>query len=346
MKGRRRRIAVYLLTLAIVPRSLDAQPDGGPEGERPIVRLIATGGTIANREGGRLTAAELLALVPDLDTYVEPEAEQFSNVSSGALTLTDYLGLSRRITKRFADEHDLQGIVVTAGTDTLEELAYFLHLTVRSDHPVVVVGSMRRPGAPGYDGDANLLAAFRVAGDPASRGRGTVVVLGDEIYSARDVTKTDARRPDAFESPVGHLGVVDRDRVVYLRRDEKRHSTSSEFDVEDIDALPRVDVLLAYQDAPGDLVTAAVDRGARGLILGGIGAGSASGSQSDALADAVERGTVVVSTTRTGSGRVTSRARGRLAGEDLTPIKARVLLMLALTLTDDPDRIQRMFREY
>ena len=155
----------------------------------PRVRLIATGGTIANRAGNRLTATDLIRSVPTLDHYVQAEAEQFANVPSNSLTLAQWMGLSRRINELFEQQTDLAGIVVTSGTDTLEETAYFLHLTVRSDRPVVVVGSMRSPGTLGYDGAANLLEAFRVAAEPASRGRGVLVVLDGEINSAREVTK-------------------------------------------------------------------------------------------------------------------------------------------------------------
>ena len=182
------------------------------------MRLIATGGTISNRTGGRLTADELLESMPRLDRYVRPEAEQFANIASSALTLTQWLDLARRINALFSQDAELAGIVVTSGTDTLEETAYFLNLTVRSDKPVVVVGSMRNPSTLGYEGAANLLEGFRVAADPASRGKGVLVVLNDEINAAREVTKTDALRLQTFQTRgYGVLGVVDSDRVVYYR---------------------------------------------------------------------------------------------------------------------------------
>jgi L-asparaginase len=159
----------------------------------PRVRLVATGGTISNRPGGRLTAEELIASVPELTTYTRPEAEQFLNVASSEVTLDQWLQLARRINTLLREDRDLSGIVVTSGTDTLEELAYFLHLTIRSDRPVVVVGAMRRPGIPGYEGQANLLAAFRVAATPEARGRGAFVVLNDEIVTPRRVNSTSPR---------------------------------------------------------------------------------------------------------------------------------------------------------
>jgi L-asparaginase len=262
--------------------------------------------------------------------------------------------------------------VVTSGTDTLEELAYFLHLTVRDPRPVVVVGSMRNPSTLGYEGAANLLEAFRVAASPDARGKGVLVVLNDEINSAREVTKTDALRLQTFQSrTAGVLGVVDADRVVFYRSPVKRHTADSEFDVSAISALPRVDVVMVYQDAAGDLIQAAADLGAQGIVVAAAGAGATSGTQSDGLAYAAGKGVVVVTTTRTGSGRISGTRssgpppaqggaapapagattpprprRASIGGEDLQPVKARILLMLALTRTKDPVEIQRMFLQY
>ena len=342
-----------------------AGPGTVESADLPRVRLIATGGTIANRAGNRLTATDLIRSVPTLDHYVQAEAEQFANVPSNSLTLAHWMGLSRRINELFEQPTDLAGIVVTSGTDTLEETAYFLHLTVKSDRPVVVVGSMRSPGTLGYDGAANLLEAFRVAAEPASRGRGVLVVLDGAINSAREVTKTNAQRLQTFETRgYGVLGVANSDRVVYYRRLDRRHTFTTEFDVFAMETLPRVDILMAYQDAPGDLIRSASQAGARGMVMASAGAGSVSDSQRDAVRDALSRGVFVVFSTRTGSGRVAPRAFGtqtirqpteeedvqrsayRISGEDLAPLKARILLMLALTKTTDGEDIRRMFREY
>ncbi|BCS35476.1 L-asparaginase 2 [Luteitalea sp. TBR-22] len=322
----------------------------------PRVRLVATGGTISNRRGGRLTAEELVASVPALAEHASLQAEQFANTGSSQLTLEQWLAISRRLNALFRDEPDLAGIVVTSGTDTLEELAYFLHLTVRDRRPVVVTGSMRNPSQVGYEGQANLLAAVRVAADPAAAGRGVLVVLNDEINGARDVTKTDALRLHTFASRgFGSLGVVDGDRVVFRRSAEGRHTAASEFDVMTLATLPRVDVFLVYQGAPGDLIRAAVDLGARGLVLATAGAGAISGTQNEGITYARDKGVPIVATTRTGSGRIavtrepvtaTVAAPPRLAGGDLSPVKARILLMLALTRTSDPADLQRIFNEY
>ncbi len=282
------------------------------------MHLVATGGTISNRRGGRLSAEDLVASVPGLGDVAAIEAEQFANVGSSQITLAQWLGISQRLNALFRDDPGLAGIVVTSGTDTLEELAYFLHLTVRDRRPVVVTGSMRNPSQVGYEGPANLLASVRVAADARAAGRGVLVVLNDEINGARDVTKTDALRLHTFASrSFGALGVVDADRVVFRRTAEGRHTASSEFDVSRIAALPRVDVLLVYQGAPGDLMKAAIDLGARGLVLATAGAGATSGTQGEGLAYAREKGVPVVSTTRTGSGRIAPSRNGTPSGSSV-----------------------------
>jgi L-asparaginase len=361
--------------------------------DRPKVHLVTTGGTIANKAGGRLSAQELLASVPQLADYAQVDAEEFSNLASGELTLDQWLKLTRRLNEIARSDPSAAGIVVTSGTDTLEELAYFLHLTVRTERPVVIVGAMRRPGVTGYEGQANLLDAVRVAADPQSRNKGALVVLNDEIWSAREVTKTDAQRLNTFQTRgYGVLGIVDTDRVVYYRDVVKRHSAKSEFDLAQVTALPRVDVLMTYQGAPGDLIKASADQGARGIVIA-TAAGATSGTQADGIRYARDHQVVVVRSTRTGAGRIaaprrpaagggssatTATTNGQsggaapqpqpqpqaqaqqaqqgpqapavfgmtVAAEDLSPIKSRILLMLALTRTANPDDVQRMFLEY
>jgi L-asparaginase len=351
----------------------------------PRVRLLATGGTISNRTGSRMTAEELVQSIPGLARYVRAETEQFANVASSQVTLEQWLQLTRRIEEIFKADPDLAGIVVTSGTDTLEELAYFLDLTVRDARPVVVVGSMRNPSTIGYEGAANLLEGFRVAAEPSARNKGVLVVMNDEINAARDVTKTDALRLQTFQSRgYGVLGVVDSDRVVFYRDVVKRHTAKSEFDLAGVKGLPRVDIVMVYQGATSEMIKAAVDAGAKGIVVATAGAGATSPGQSEGLDYAGSKGVVVVTTTRTGSGRIAARqappaqpappagvadpgaasARGGnqaptgaaaarrqrggvfIAGEDLTALKARVLLMVALTKTQDAAELQRIFTEY
>jgi L-asparaginase len=374
---RRTTLGLVLLLLTLYPVSrlaassrqqaaAPAKPVTAPgTATLPKVRLVATGGTISNRDGGRLTSQELIAAMPGLDRYVRAEEEQFANLASSALSLKQWLDLARRINALFATDPDLSGIVVTSGTDTLEETAYFLDLTVRTDKPVVVVGSMRNPSTLGYEGAANLLEGFRVAASPDARGKGVLVVLNDEINSAREVTKTDALRLNTFQSRgYGVLGVVDSDRVVFYRNVVKRNTAASEFDVAQVEELPRVDIVMVYQGASGDVIKALVDQGAKGIVIAAAGAGATSGTQFEGIQYAIDKGVFVVTSTRTGSGRIPARARPatsapanndgqgrrggeyRIAAEDLAPVKARILLMLALTKTKDGAEIQRMFTEY
>ena len=352
---------MVVLAFGVIGRASTA-PESAPQAgdpPRPRVRLIATGGTISNRTGDRLTADELIKSAPALDQYVRAESEQFANVASSELTLGQWLDLARRINTLFREEGDLAGVVVTSGTDTLEETAYFLNLTVRTDKPVVVVGSMRNPSTLGYEGAANLLEAFRVAAEPASRGKGVLVVLNDEINAAREVTKTDALRLQTFQTRgYGVLGVVDSDRVVYYRTGLKRHTASSEFDVSSVTELPRVDVIMTYQGASGDLIKAAVEHGAKGVVIASAGAGAISGTQREGIQYAIDKRVFVVTSTRTGSGRIAAgRPRSgdsndradagyRISAEDLAPVKARILLMLAIAARADGATVQRMFSEY
>lgn len=359
------RVALPLLVTILAALPALAQP-------LPRVHMVATGGTISNRDGGRLTAEELARSMPGLERAATLTYEQFANVASSQLTLEQWLQLARRVNELFANDRDLAGIVVTSGTDTLEETAFFLHLTVKDARPVVVVGSMRNPSTLGYEGAANLLEGVRVAASPAARGKGVLVVLNDEINSARDVTKTDALRLQTFRSPThGVLGIVDRDRVVFFREILQRHTTKSEFDVTTLTALPRVDVVMVYQGATGDVIKALVDLGAKGIVIAGAGAGATSGTQNEGLDYAAEKGVFMVTSTRTGAGRIAPPNRGQggqagqgqgpppsltpaqqrrrafsISAEDHIPVKARILLMLALAKTQNRDEIQRVFSEY
>lgn len=352
------RLACLLALVLTTAAATRLGSDQGPASQGatvPRVRLLATGGTISNHAAGRLTAEQLVTSVPGLERWARAEWEQFANVGSSSLTLRQWIDLSRRINTILSDDADLAGVVVTSGTDTLEEIAYFLNLTVKSDRPVVVVGSMRDPSTLGYEGAANLQQAFRVAADPAARGKGVLVVLNDEINAAREVTKADAQRLHTFQTRgYGLLGVVDSDRVVFYRAVLQRHTRAAEFDVSRVEELPRVDVVMVYQGASGDVIRALVDQGARGIVIASAGAGAVSGTQREGIEYAISKGVFVVTSTRAGGGRIAAdrrpapapRALYRIAAEDLSPLKARVLLMLALTVTKDGEKIQRMFMEY
>ncbi len=238
---------------------------------------------------------------------------------------------------------------MTHGTNTLEETAYFLNLTLKTDRPVVLVGAMRPSSGLSTDADQDLLNAIRVASSPASRGRGVMVVLNDTIHGARDVTKTATYRVQTFDDrDLGPLGYADADgRVVYYHSPARCHTLQTPFDIRQLGDLPRVDVALSYVNADGAMIDAAVAAGARGLVSAGTGAGRPTPLEEEALVRASDQGVTICQSSRVGSGRVVRAPalvkRGWVAADNLVPWKARLLLSLALTRTSDPVEIQRLF---
>lgn len=330
---------------------------------KPRVALIVTGGTIdsvgADRldmawygeNGKRLQDGDLLARIPEVQGIAEVEELPFRRLPSHALVDQDWLDLVRTI-HDILDNGRADAVVITHGTNTLEETAYFLTLTLKTDKPVVLVGSMRPASGLGAEGDLNLLNAVRVAADPASRGRGALVVMNDTIFAGRDVTKTATYRVQAFQGrDVGPLGYADADgRVVYYHDPARPHTTQTEFDVRRLDSLPRVDVVVSYVGADGTAIDAFVKAGAQGIVSAGTGAGRPTPAEDEALVRAGETGVVICQASRVGSGRVVYapavRRKGWVASDNLQPWKARLLLALALTKTHDPQEIQRIFETY
>lgn len=365
-----RRTWVIALAVGVLTTfSSAARPASGQpvrDGARPTVWVLATGGTIAavgssatdlsNYKPGVITGEQVVAAVPQLAHVATVKVEQVVNIASYDITTCEWLTLARRINQIFAEDATVAGIVVTHGTATLEETAFFLNLTVKHDRPVVVVGSMRPATAMSADGPLNLYNAVRTAASAEARGKGVLVVMNDEINAARDVTKTNTLRLETFKSPdLGLLGYVDEDRVAFYRSPTRRHTTTSEFDVRDLTQLPAVDIALAYAEPGAAAIQAMVASGAKGLVIAATGAGSVSASQLRALSAALEpvpaaTRPVIVRASRVGTGRVLDRdefARlGMIPGDNLNPQKARILLMLALTKTTDPREIRRMFAEY
>jgi L-asparaginase len=300
----------------------------------------------------RLGSGELLAQLPELKEIAQVEEIAFRRLPSQALLDKDWLDLVAKIESIFAADA-ADGIVITHGTNTLEETAYFVNLTLRTDKPVVIVGSMRPSSAISADGYLNVLNAVRVAADPASRGRGCLVVMNDAIFNARDVTKNSTYRVQAFESrDLGPLGFADADaKVVYYHYPARRHTTNSEFDLRGLASLPRVDIVLSYVGADGTMIEAAAAAGAKAIVSAATGAGRPTPAEDEAF-DRVfrEKGVLMCLCSRVASGRVVRspglKKRGFVAGDNLQPWKARVLLSLALTRTSDADEIQRMFDSY
>jgi L-asparaginase len=314
---------------------------------QPRVRVIATGGTIANHVAGRLSGPALVESVPSVSAFARVEAETFSNVSSIELTLSDWARLSRRITDVLA-AGEVSGVVVTSGSDTLEELAWWLDLTVGSDRVVVVTGAMRRPSDPGADGPRNLADAVRVAVDPSAMRRGTLVVMGGQVIRARDAAKQSVSALDAFASTgPGPVGRVHEGRVTFSTTGRETRRPPA-FDLSALTQLPRVDVLLTYQQAPGDLVDAATRAGARGLVIAAAGAGAVTMAQADAIDAARRAGIPVVVTSRVAHGALTADdvPKGTIPAGTLSAVKARILLMLALKRGDGPVELAQVFRSY
>jgi L-asparaginase len=331
----------------------------------PLVWVLATGGTISGKgasstsladyKPGALLGEELVSAVPEIKQVATVKVEQIANVASTDLTIANWLTLANRINAIFDADPKAAGVVITHGTNTLEETAYFLNLTVRHDRPVVLVGAMRPASAMSADGPLNLLNAIRTAIAPDAKGKGVLVVLNDEINGARDVTKSNTYRVETFRAQeLGLLGYVDADAVVFYRASVKRHTSRSEFDVRKLTTLPQVDILYSYIQPNPAMLQALVHGGTQGIVFAGTGAGLLSPAELGALEPmaalpAASR-PIVVRSNRTGNGRVLGRedydSLGMIPADNLNPQKARVLLMLALTKTRDLNEIRRMFAEY
>ena len=347
------------MTLAMLVAPMAAQP------AKPIVYVLSTGGTIAgsgssatdlsNYKPGSILGEQLVKAVPQISQIADVRVEQIVNVRSSDLTIDNWLTLAKRIQAILKETPSVAGFVVTSGTNTLEETSYFLHLTVRTDKPVVLVGAMRPATAISADGPLNLLNAVKTAIAPESRGKGGLIVLNDEINAARDTMKTNTLRVETFKAPeLGILGYVDEDKVSYYRATTRRHTANSEFDITNLTTLPKVSILYSYIEPDASLVMAAVKGGAKGLIFAGTGNGTLTISEQAAVKDinAMPAGTrpVLVRSSRVANGRVTPTAEfdamNMVASDTLTPQKARILLMLALTKTTDLKEIRRIFAEY
>jgi L-asparaginase len=332
---------------------------------KPRVYVLSTGGTIAgqgasstdlsNYKPGSILGEQLVKAVPQIAEIADVRVEQIVNIPSHDITIANWLTLAKRIQRIIADDPAAAGFVITHGTNTLEETAYFLNLTIRSDKPVVLVGSMRPATAISADGPLNLLNAVKTAMSPDARGKGTLIVMNDEIGGARDTTKTNTLRVETFKSPeLGLLGYVDEDKVAFYRATTKRHTANSEFDVAALAQLPKVAIAYSYVDPDPSMIRAVVSSGAKGIVFAGTGNGALSTAERDAIAEINKMPSatrpILVRSSRVGNGRVTATAQfeelGVLAADTLNPQKARILLMLALTKTSDPKDLRRIFAEY
>lgn len=331
------------------------------QAELPKVYVLGTGGTIQSKgdtrmtrhdyRAGRFDISELVEALPELKDIARIEFEQITNIGSPSMNPEIWTTIVEKIHSIIREDPEAAGFVLTHGTNTLEETAFFLHLTLKTDLPVILVGAQRPGTSISGDGPMNLYNAVRVATTPEARGKGVMICMNQQINSGREGTKTSAYKVEAFQGrDIGLLGVIDPDRVVFYRESTRRHTLLSEFSVCSTTKWPRVDVVSSYAAAPGDVIEFITEQGAAGMVLAGHGAGGSSPEQSAAFKTAIEKGVVVVSCSRTGSGRVIEGSRQReagiITGDNLLPHKARILLMLALAHDKSPEEIKRIFDQY
>lgn len=332
-----------------------------PSRPLPNVVILATGGTIAGAAStstqasytsGAVTIDAMLAAVPGIRDLANIRGEQIANVGSQDMTLAIMLTLAKRINVLLA-QRDVNGIVVTHGTDTMEETAYFLNLVVKSDKPVVLVGSMRPSTALSADGPLNLFNAVGVAADPNAAGRGVLVVMNDWIHAAHSLTKTSTTAVQTFMSPLrGLVGVCTYGKNDFFNSPPWKHTTASEFDITNVTQLPRVDIIYAYADMPADLIDASVKNGAKGIVIAGVGNGNMNKGSLDAAERAVKTGVVVVRSSRVATGSVGRNVEVNddemnfVASDELNPQKSRILLALALLKHRPTSEIQNLFYSY
>lgn len=324
------------------------------------IAILGTGGTIAGfidstiattgYTAGAIDIDVLIKAVPQIRDLADISWEQIANIDSSNMCDKIWLRLAKKIAKLFAEGID--GVVITHGTDTMEETAYFLNLTIKSDKPVVLVGAMRPSTAISADGTKNLYNAVALVANKEAKNKGVMVAINDKILSARGVVKTHSLNIDAFSSPdFGDLGYIVDGKVFFYNNVTKAHTKNAPFDVSKLTSLPKVDILYSYSnDGSGVAAKALFEHGTKGIVVAGSGAGSIHKNQKDVLKELLKKGLKVVVSSRVVAGCVavsdSDEKLGFISAEDLNPQKARVLLMLALTKTSDPKKIQEYFLKY
>ena len=326
------------------------------------ILVLGTGGTIAGAaaseantlsyQAGVISIEQIIAAIPSLQDIANVKGLQVAQVDSSDMTQEIWLELLDAINAALAKD-DVDGVVVTHGTDTLEETAYFLNLTVASSKPVVLVGAMRPATAMSTDGPMNLYDAVVLAASDEAKGRGVLVSLNDAINSSRDVTKTSTSLQDTFKSPeLGYLGYILGGRPYFYRYPARRHTAESIFRLTASTKLPQTEIVYAYVGAGRTIIDAVVASGAKGIVFAGLGNGGIPALMLEALDDARRQGVIIARSSRSSSGLVTrcgaldDDAHDFVAADNLSPQKARILLMLALTQSSDPSVIQEIFQTY
>ena len=351
------RISALVLALALVLGWQSAFSAGS----KPNIVILATGGTIAGAAASGTQSAytsgavgidTMIAAVPGITDLATIKGEQISSVGSQDITFDIMLKVAKRINE-LLPTNAVDGIVITHGTDTMEETAFFLNLVVKSDKPVVMVGSMRPSTAVSADGPLNLYNAVAVAADPKAKGKGVLVVMNDWIHGAHSLTKTSTTDVQTFMSPLrGLVGVASYGKNDWFSTPPWKHTLASEFDIKDVTKLPRVDVIFACADMSPDLIDAAANNGAKGIVIAGVGNGNMNKASVEAAARAVKKGVVVVRSSRVALGQVGRNVEvnddemGFIASDELNPQKSRILLSLALLKNRPAAEIQELFRTY
>lgn len=321
-----------------------------------VCHMIATGGTIAmkidpvkNAPVPALSGEDLVAGVPELAKVAKVRVESLFNMPSDHMTTEHWMAIRKSVLKALSGD-EVSGVIISHGTDTLEETAYFLDLTVRSDKPIILVGAQRNASDRDFDGPRNLVNASRICVSETALGKGAMIVLNGQINAAREATKTHTSDVESFKSgDFGFLGVVDHDRVVFTRSPMRRQHVPVTRD-----ALPRVDIVPLYAGADAALFCAAIAAGAKGVVLQAFGWGNINVPLYEAMQEAIAKGIVVVISTRVPNGRVlpiygfkgggkTLKEAGAVFADNLSPQKARILLMLALQTTSNAGEIQQLF---
>ncbi len=332
--------------------------------DKAHIAILATGGTIASRGADSLALTDygsnagispvaiqsLIAAVPEIEQFAQISGEQVINIASSKLGIGDWLKLAKRTNELLASK-DINGVVITHGTDTLEETAYFLNLVVKSDKPVVLVGSMRPSTGLSADGPLNLVNAVALAASLEAKDKGVMVCMNDQISSAFGVTKTHSTNVATFHCPdTGFLGYMQNSKPFFISSLQKKHTYQTEFDVANLTELPRVDVNYTTLGSDGLFIDAAVLAGAKGIVNAGLGHANVPDDAMESLVKAREKGVAIVVGSRVGTGLSTLTAKWRQAGFVAAMMhnaqKARILLMLALSKTQDVKEIQRIFEEY
>jgi L-asparaginase len=330
-------------------------------GKKPKVVIVATGGTIAGSatsqtsagyQSGAVGVDILINAVPDLKNLADVTGEQIASIGSQDMNDEVWLKLGKKVNEILA-KPDINGVAITHGTDTMEETSYFLHLVVHSDKPVVLTGSMRPSTAMSADGPLNIYNAVAIAADPTAKGRGVLVTVDDDIHSAHDIIKTHTTDVGTMSSgEAGLIGAVLFGKSTWYRTPNQVHTKKSEFSIDGVNALPRVDIIYAHANMSPDMITSAVQNGAKGIVIAGVGDGNFTAPTQEAIKAAIGKGAVVVRSSRVNGGiirrniEVNDDQMGTVASMELNPAKARVLLQLALLKTQDAKKIQDYFDRY